>query len=105
MPTKTTTATAARIFIGVAAGYAATQDLEPQLLELPVNAAEQRGDGRAHRLVAHEHNDCDRRQDQRVFRHRLSLRILPSLHNHFRDLFHSRVLLDQFFGRNWPLSP
>src|SRR5258708_16418780 len=61
------------------------------LLELAVHGGEQRGDGRAHRLVADEHYDRDVGHDHRVLSHRLSLLKLPSLPKHSYDLVHRPV--------------
>src|SRR5271166_297338 len=75
-------------------------------LELPVHVAQQRGDSRAHRLVADEHHNRDCRQDQRIFRHCLATLILAHLHKHPRDLVHFPCPPSvHFFGRDWPLSP
>src|SRR3984957_11188585 len=81
-------------------------EVSTSLLQLGVDRAEQRGDGRAHRLIADEHHDCDGGHDQRVLSHRLSLLKLPSLHKHSDDLVHCPVSsFSLLIGRNWPLSP
>src|SRR5277367_3895902 len=57
-------------------------------LELAVHGGEQRGDGRAHLLVGNEHDNRDRRHDQRVLSHRLAVLALGHLHKQFRQLIH-----------------
>src|SRR5579875_2057381 len=57
-------------------------------LELAVDRAEQRVDGSAHGLVANEHHDGDRRQDERVLGHRLSLAELIGPYVQLRDELH-----------------
>src|SRR5216684_6855420 len=57
-------------------------------LQLGVDAAEQRGDLAAHRLVAQKHYHRDRRQNQSILSHRLSAPILTEFHNQFRKSFH-----------------
>ena len=54
-------------------------------LKLGVHGAEQSPDGRTHSLVAHvnDHRDCG--EDQRVFRHRLTPRVLVSPHIQLSD--------------------
>src|ERR1017187_6102294 len=61
-------------------------------LKLGVHSAEQSPDGRTHSLVAHvnDHRDCG--EDQRVFRHRLTPRVLVSRHIQLSDQVHCRVL-------------
>src|ERR1700733_6877986 len=93
------------VLIRVAEDWSATLSLGRFELQLAVHAGKQRGDGRAHRLVAHEHHYRDCGEDKRVFGHRLSALILTHLHKHSRDFVHCPESSWFFIGRNWPLSP
>src|SRR5579863_1653145 len=62
--------------------------VRPIELELAVDGGEQSADVGTHGLVANEHHHCDRREDQRIFSHRLTALILADFHENLSDLVH-----------------